>query len=81
MSIMPRLFTENTLVLNHIGCCRSFGTVNYIKTYRSTLIKRPVTVRLNGGMVNENIRSIFLLDKTKTLGRIKPLYNTFIHFC
>jgi hypothetical protein len=29
--------------------------------------------------MNENITTIILLDKTETLGRIKPLYCTFFH--
>jgi hypothetical protein len=28
----------------------------------------------------ENITAIILLNKTETLGRIKPLYCTFFHF-
>lgn len=30
--------------------------------------------------MDENIVAVILLDETKTLGSIKPLYSTFFHF-
>jgi len=48
----------------------------YFKAYLVTLIESLETVTANGGIVNKKIRTIFLLNKAKSLSIIKPLHNT-----
>jgi hypothetical protein len=44
-----------------------------------TFVKRPETRRIDSGVMDENIRAIFLLDEAITLTVIKPFYNTICH--
>ncbi len=68
------------LQFDNVLSCWAFGTINYIKLDACTLIKGLEAVALNCGVMNENIFSAILLNKTKTLRIIKPFYCTFCHF-
>jgi len=63
---------------NLIGC-RTFGAVDNLELNPCTLIERFVTICLDSGKMNEYIVAIVLLDKTKTLGSVKPFHCAFFH--
>lgn len=49
-----------------------------VKLYFIAFFKRLVPIQLNGGIVNEYIRSIFASDESVTLGVIEPLNLSFV---
>ena len=55
------------LQLDNLGGCRTFRTVNNLECYPSALLEGFEAFCLDCGVVNENICSTILLDKTKTL--------------
>lgn len=59
---------------------RALGTVDDFELNPRTLFEGPETFGLDGGMMDENVRSVILLDETKALGIVKPLHRTFFHF-
>ena len=58
----------------------ALGTVDDFELNPRTLFEGPETFGLDGGMMDENVRSVILLDETKALGIVKPLHRTFFHF-
>ncbi len=60
------------------GMC-AFGSLFYFKGNLITFVKRPESSRIDSGMMDENIRAIFLLDEAITFTVIKPFYNTICH--
>ena len=66
-------FTHTT----RLGALLALGD---LKAHPAALFERFKTIALDFGMMNEDIRSIHLLDKTKTLCVIKPLHCSFYHF-
>ena len=63
----------------YIGCRRSLGTLLDIKGDLVAFIKGFKASGIDRGMMNEYIRSIFLLDKTKTFLIVKPFYSSISH--
>ena len=59
---------------------RALGTVDDFELNPRTLFQGPETFGLDGGMMDENVRSVILLDEAKALGIVKPLHSTFFHF-
>ena len=68
------------LQLDNLSCSRTLGAVNNLKCYPSAFLKGFETLSLDCGVMNKNISSTILLDKTKTLRIVKPFYGTFSHF-
>jgi hypothetical protein len=58
---------------------RAFWSFFDVKGNMVAFVKRPESRCLNAGMMDEHIRTVFLLDKTITLAVIKPLHNTICH--
>jgi hypothetical protein len=58
----------------------TFGSLFNFEGNLITFVERPESSRIDSGMMNENIRTIFLLDETITLTVIKPLYNAICHY-
>jgi hypothetical protein len=71
---------RGSLLLDYISGSRTFLAVNDIELDPSTLGKRLESLALDCRMMYEYILSTVLLNKTKTLRIIKPLYSTFDHF-
>jgi hypothetical protein len=67
--------------LNHgyIGCGRTLGALFDVKGNPVTFIERFESGGVDCRMMNEYIRTVFLLDKTKPLAVIKPLHDTICH--
>jgi len=63
-----------------VGRLRTFGTIGDIKSHTVSFRKGFEAVPLNRGKMDKYIRSIVLLNKTKPLAVVKPLYSTFCHF-
>jgi len=74
-------FYKNDEVLDddHIGCGRSFRTFFDFERNPITFVERPESSGVDGCMMYENIRAVFLFDKTKSLTVVKPLHNTICH--
>ena len=49
-------------------------SLGYIKAYAVPFGEGFETIPLNGGKVNEHIRSVVLCDETKTFCVVKPFY-------
>src|ERR1035441_1394286 len=62
-----------------VFCLPALGTLGHIELDALAFLKRTETVRLDGGVMNENVFAIFTAQKTKTLGVIKPLDCALFH--
>jgi hypothetical protein len=60
-------------------CLPALGAFGDVKLNALTFLKRAETARLDGGVVNEYILTIFAAQKSKTLGVIKPLNCSLFH--
>jgi hypothetical protein len=58
----------------YVGCQIAFGTFEEFKLYRFAFVQGSVSIFLDCGKMDENVLSGRTLDKTVTLGAIKPLY-------
>lgn len=67
--------------LNHCDICRggAFLTLLYVKGDALSFIERLKAGSIDGGMMNKYVRTVFLLEKTKALTVIKPLYSSISH--
>ena len=59
---------------------RALGTVDDLELNPRALFQGPEAFGLDGRMMDENIRSVILLDEAKALGIVEPLHRTFFHF-
>ncbi len=58
-----------------------FGALLHLELHFRALVKRTITVRLDGRKMDEYIVTAVALDETIALGGVKPLHNTFFsHF-
>jgi hypothetical protein len=73
----PDLVTEYVYPLRlydrYIGRLQTLGSFGHLKLYCCAFIQTQVTLRLDGGEMNENVLSIFTLNESKALGCVKPL--------
>jgi hypothetical protein len=77
---MPRFHLGySELNYSDIYCSRAFFTLFYVKGNPIAFIKRLETGCIDSRMMNEYIRTVFLLDKTKTFSVIKPLHGSISH--
>jgi hypothetical protein len=63
----------------YVDSMSALGSLLDFKGNLITFVKRPETGCIDSGVMDENIRAIFLLDKAITLAVIKPFYNTICH--
>gem|GEM_PF-3096433 len=63
----------------HIYRMRAFRPLFYVKGNLIAFVERPESFRIDSGVMHENIRAIFLLDKAITLAVIEPFHNTICH--
>jgi transposase len=63
----------------NVLCLPALGTLGHIELNTLTLLQRTETVRLDGGVMNEDVLSVFTAKKSKTLGIIKPLDCALFH--
>jgi len=68
------------LQLNDVLSRWTFFARDNFKADPSAFVQGFETISLDSGMMDENIRSSVLLDKTKPLGIVKPFYCSFSHF-
>jgi len=59
--------------------CRALGPADNVKFNPFPFFERFESLALNGGMVDKNVLAAILLDKTESLGIVKPFYRTFCH--
>jgi hypothetical protein len=64
---------------SHVSCSRPLGTLLDVKANSVAFVERSEPTGINRRMMNENIRTVFLLDKTKPLAVIEPLHDTICH--
>jgi hypothetical protein len=57
---------------------RAFLALNYVELDLVAFFERFVSVQLNRGIVDENIRPIFASDESVALGVVKPFHLTFV---
>jgi len=65
------------LHLNDVAGLRTFSPLGYVETDPLTLLQRLETLILNDGEMDEHVGTIFLLNETKTLAVVEPLYCAF----
>jgi hypothetical protein len=58
----------------------AFRTLLDIELDRLAFLKAAEAIRLDGGVVDENVLTILAADKTKTLGVVEPLNCSLFHF-
>jgi hypothetical protein len=63
----------------YIYSVRAFGPLFNVKRNLIALVERPEPFCIDSGVMYENIRTFFLLDKTITLTIVEPFYNTSCH--
>jgi hypothetical protein len=62
--------------LDYLGSLQAFRGVNKIKLYLLTVCQGFVSLSLNSGKMDKDVLPRILLNKTKPLAVIKPLYLT-----
>ncbi len=62
-----------------VGGLRTLGTVGNLEAHALTLRESLEPIACDGRKVHENIGTVSLLDKAKTLGITEPLYCSFCH--
>jgi hypothetical protein len=75
-----RIYAKFYLNSAHVSRLRTFLSLGDLKAYAIPLAERFKAIPLNLRKMNEYIRSIVLLNKTKTFCVVKPLHCTFCHF-
>jgi len=63
----------------YIDSGRTFCPLLDVKSYAVTFIEGLKTGRIDSTMVHKYIRSVFLLDESKTFVVIKPLHSSVCH--
>src|SRR3989339_301186 len=58
---------------------KTLGPLDDIETYFLIFVESLEPFRVDRGIMNENIRSIFLFNKPETLGFVEPLDLTLCH--
>jgi hypothetical protein len=61
----------------YVGRLETLGPLGHFELDTRALIKRTVTVRLNGRKMDEHILARFALNESEALGRVEPLHSTF----
>lgn len=64
----------------HVGRLGAFLTLGDIESHAVTFGKGLESITLNRRKMNKHVRSVILLDKTKTFCVVKPFHSTFSHF-
>lgn len=62
------------LYFGYVFSLRAFLALSDLEFHQITLLQGFVTLSLNGGIVNKNVRPVVLANKTITLGVVKPFY-------
>ena len=77
---MP-FFQIKAVSLNDLDICRSraFFSLLYVKSDPVAFFKGLETDCIDGRMMNEYIRSIFLLNEAVSLFSTEPLYSSICH--
>jgi hypothetical protein len=57
---------------------RTFLTIDDVEFNLVSLFQRLVSIYLNGGVMYENIRSVFTTDEAETFGVVEPLDRAFV---
>jgi hypothetical protein len=70
---------RNNLNYGYVYCGRTFGALLNVKRNPVALIKRFKPGRIDSRMMDKNIRTVFLLDKTIPLAAVKPFYYAISH--
>ncbi len=81
LSIWRGSLSGHALQADDVSCLGSTVTLDDIELYLFVLIKGLIAFTLNCGEVDENVTTIFLLDKAEALLRVKPLDFTFHYDC
>jgi hypothetical protein len=76
---VPLTTGNEALYHGYIGCGRTFGTLFDVEGDPVTFVERPEAGGVDSRMMNENIGTVFLLDKAKSLTVIEPLHDTICH--
>jgi len=77
---MPFTVLKSRLIHGHIGSRRTFLSLLDVKGHAITFAEGFKTGRINCTMMHKYIRSIFLLDESKTFVVIKPLNGSICHY-
>ena len=73
-------FMNENLRLRHFNYCvglRAFLALDDLELHLIAFLKALISFRLHSAVVDENIRSTFLADKSEALGVVKPLDCSF----
>jgi hypothetical protein len=78
---LPRGFALGRPELDYLYvlCLPALGALGDIELNALTFLKRTEAVRLDGGVMDEDILAVFAAQKSKTLGVIKPLDCSLFH--
>jgi hypothetical protein len=72
-------FWNGRLDHRDVDCRGAFLALLDLEAHAVAFIQRPETARIDGGMMNKHVRTVFLFDETKPLAVVKPLYYAFCH--
>ena len=74
----PRPPGADCLDYGYVRRLETLGPLGHFELNSRTFIERTVTVRLDGGKMNEDVFACFALNESEALGRVKPLHSTFV---
>ncbi len=64
----------------NVLCLPAFRTLHDIKLHCLTLLKAAEALRLDSGVVDENVFAALPADETETFRIVKPLNGTLFHY-
>jgi hypothetical protein len=78
---LPRGFALGRPELDylHVLCLPALGALGDVELNALAFLKRTEAVRLDGGVMDEDVLAVFAAQKSKSLGVIKPLNCALFH--
>jgi len=77
-----RILPESLEILErlYVCCLPALGTLHYVELNGLTFLQALEAIRVDGGVMHEDIFAVLTRDKAKALRVIKPLHCTLFHF-
>src|ERR1019366_3605102 len=63
----------------NVFCLPAFGALHHVELHRLPFLKAAEALRLNRGVMNENVFTVLTADEAKTLCIVEPLYCSLFH--
>src|SRR6202165_3101092 len=73
-------YRPNSLQAGDVRCLQAFGAGGHFELNRLAFVQRLISLRLDGGEMDEDVLAGLALDESESLAGIEPLYcSLFFH--